>query len=44
MVTRKLAPALAAGCTVVLKPASATPFTAIALSSWRWRPACRRRR
>lgn len=31
MVTRKLAPALAAGCTVVLKPASATPFTAIAL-------------
>lgn len=31
MVTRKIAPALAAGCTVVLKPASATPLTAIAL-------------
>ncbi len=28
MVTRKIAPALAAGCTVVLKPASATPLTA----------------
>ena len=31
MITRKLGPALAAGCTVVLKPASATPFTANAL-------------
>lgn len=30
MLTRKLAPALAAGCTVVLKPAEATPLTAIA--------------
>src|SRR5699024_4857096 len=29
MITRKVAPALAAGCTVVLKPASATPLTAI---------------
>jgi succinate-semialdehyde dehydrogenase / glutarate-semialdehyde dehydrogenase len=29
MVTRKIAPALAAGCTVVLKPAPATPLTAI---------------
>lgn len=29
MVTRKLAPALAAGCTVVLKPASHTPGSAI---------------
>ena len=29
MITRKLAPALAAGCTVVLKPAEATPLTAI---------------
>lgn len=28
MATRKLAPALAAGCTVVLKPAGATPLTA----------------
>ena len=32
MVTRKLAPALAAGCTTVLKPASQTPFTALALA------------
>ncbi|WP_293881840.1 NAD-dependent succinate-semialdehyde dehydrogenase [Sphingobacterium sp. UBA1498] len=32
MVTRKVAPALAAGCTVVLKPASQTPFSAIALA------------
>lgn len=31
MVTRKIAPALAAGCTVVLKPAEQTPLTAIAL-------------
>ncbi len=32
MVTRKIAPALAAGCSVVLKPASATPLTALALA------------
>ena len=32
MVTRKIAPALAAGCAVVLKPASATPLTALALA------------
>jgi len=32
MVTRKVAPALIAGCTVVLKPASQTPFTALALA------------
>ncbi|MGR3378965.1 NAD-dependent succinate-semialdehyde dehydrogenase [Salipiger abyssi] len=32
MVTRKLAPALASGCAVLLKPASQTPFTAIALA------------
>jgi len=29
MITRKVTPALAAGCTVVLRPASQTPFTAI---------------
>lgn len=29
MITRKLAPALAAGCTVVLKPSELTPLTAI---------------
>ncbi|OLC12289.1 MAG: succinate-semialdehyde dehydrogenase (NADP(+)) [Candidatus Rokubacteria bacterium 13_1_40CM_69_27] len=32
MVTRKIAPALASGCTVVLKPASATPLTALAIA------------
>jgi succinate-semialdehyde dehydrogenase/glutarate-semialdehyde dehydrogenase len=32
MVTRKIAPALAAGCPVVLKPASATPLSAFALA------------
>src|SRR5208282_5369049 len=31
MITRKLGPALAAGCTMVLKPASQTPFSALAL-------------
>ncbi|NCX61015.1 MAG: aldehyde dehydrogenase family protein, partial [Actinobacteria bacterium] len=31
MATRKIGPALAAGCTVVLKPASNTPLTAIAI-------------
>jgi succinate-semialdehyde dehydrogenase/glutarate-semialdehyde dehydrogenase len=29
MITRKLAPAIAAGCSVVIKPASATPLSAI---------------
>ena len=33
LVTRKLAPALAAGCTMVLKPASATPYSALALAA-----------
>ena len=32
MVTRKVAPALAAGCTIVLKPAPQTPFSALALA------------
>src|SRR5437868_4403961 len=32
MITRKAGPAIAAGCTVVLKPASQTPFTALALA------------
>jgi succinate-semialdehyde dehydrogenase/glutarate-semialdehyde dehydrogenase len=31
MATRKIGPALAAGCTVVLKPATETPLTALAL-------------
>lgn len=33
MGTRKIAPALAAGCTVILKPASETPLTALALAA-----------
>jgi succinate-semialdehyde dehydrogenase / glutarate-semialdehyde dehydrogenase len=32
MITRKISPALAAGCPVVLKPASETPFSALALA------------
>jgi succinate-semialdehyde dehydrogenase/glutarate-semialdehyde dehydrogenase len=32
MITRKCGPALAAGCTVVCKPASQTPYTALALA------------
>ena len=32
MITRKLAPALAAGCTIVAKPAPETPLTALALA------------
>ena len=32
MITRKVAPALAAGCPVVIKPAPATPFSALALA------------
>ena len=31
MITRKCGPALAAGCTMVLKPATATPYSALAL-------------
>ena len=32
MITRKCAPAIAAGCTVIVKPAEATPLTALALA------------
>ncbi len=32
LVARKLGPALAAGCTIVIKPASATPFSALAIA------------
>jgi succinate-semialdehyde dehydrogenase / glutarate-semialdehyde dehydrogenase len=32
MITRKAGPALAAGCTVVIKPATQTPFSALALA------------
>src|SRR5690625_1583564 len=31
MITRKIAPALAAGCTVIVRPSSVTPLTALAL-------------
>ncbi|WP_041556716.1 NAD-dependent succinate-semialdehyde dehydrogenase [Carnobacterium sp. 17-4] len=31
MIVRKIAPAIAAGCTVILKPASSTPLSAIAI-------------
>jgi succinate-semialdehyde dehydrogenase/glutarate-semialdehyde dehydrogenase len=33
MATRKIAPALAAGCTAVLKPAEETPLTALAVAA-----------
>jgi len=33
MATRKIAPALAAGCSVILKPASETPLTALAVAA-----------
>ena len=33
MITRKAAPALAAGCPVIIKPAKQTPFTALALAA-----------
>ncbi|AYH01732.1 NAD-dependent succinate-semialdehyde dehydrogenase [Pectobacterium parmentieri] len=32
MITRKVGPALAAGCTMIVKPAEQTPFTALALA------------
>jgi succinate-semialdehyde dehydrogenase/glutarate-semialdehyde dehydrogenase len=32
MITRKVGPALAAGCPIVVKPATATPFSALALA------------
>ena len=32
MIARKIGPALAAGCTVIVKPASATPFSALAIA------------
>jgi len=33
MITRKVAPALAAGCTVIIKPAEDTPLSALALAA-----------
>ena len=37
MITRKAGPALAAGCTMVVKPASQTPYSALALAERGWR-------
>jgi succinate-semialdehyde dehydrogenase/glutarate-semialdehyde dehydrogenase len=34
MITRKVAPALAAGCTIIVKPASQTPLTALLLARY----------
>lgn len=33
MITRKVAPALAAGCTIIVKPSPETPFSALALAA-----------
>src|SRR4030095_3942931 len=38
MITRKAGPAIASGCTVVLKPAAQTPFSALALAALAERP------
>ena len=40
MATRKIAPALAAGCTVVVKPAAETPLTALAITRSPRRGGC----
>ena len=42
MAVGKIAPALAAGCTAVLKPAELTPLTAVRLVNSSSRPASRR--
>jgi succinate-semialdehyde dehydrogenase/glutarate-semialdehyde dehydrogenase len=42
MITRKVAPALAAGCPVVIKPAEQTPLSALAWPNWPSAPACPR--
>jgi succinate-semialdehyde dehydrogenase/glutarate-semialdehyde dehydrogenase len=41
MITRKVAPALAAGCTVVVKPSEETPLTALALGALAEQAGCR---
>ncbi len=40
MVTRKVAPALAAGCTVVVKPPKETPLTSLVLAAWAEEAGC----
>ena len=42
MITRKAGPAFAAGCAMVLKPASQTPFSAIAIAFWPSAPGFQR--
>ncbi len=41
--TRKIAPAVAAGCTIIVKPAEETPLTMLLLGECSPRPAARRR-
>jgi succinate-semialdehyde dehydrogenase/glutarate-semialdehyde dehydrogenase len=41
MITRKAAPALAAGCAMVLKPSELTPFPRWRWRFWGWRRGCR---
>jgi len=42
MLTRKAGPALAAGCAMVVKPATQTPFSALAFANWPSARACPR--
>ncbi len=44
MITRKVGPALAAGCTIVLKPAETSPFSALALAVLAEQAGCAGRR
>ena len=44
MITRKAGPALAAGCTFVVKPAEGTPFSALAMAELAERAGVPRRR
>jgi len=43
MASWKLAPAIAAGCTCVLKPAEQTPLTMMEVANWFEELGCRRR-
>ena len=41
MATRKVGPAIAAGCTMILKPADLTPLTALLFAQVSSNPGCR---